>query len=269
MAIHFHCPSCKAKRSASEGLAGRKVRCPDCDAMVEVPAVAEPIEEDDERGTVAIDPDKLDATKTVMLEAVDVVPETVETPPSELAPIEVTEVVAPPPQQTARSQQPPKNPKPPAEEEDDHEGMPRGELEETEMDMTPMVDVTFLLLIFFMVTAAFTLQKSIHVPKPESDQASTETTDEEPDEGDRVTVQIDEFNTYHVMTIDWEEEAPSEHELLQHLRTARDGDSSGQIPSTLLVEANEESLHEKVVSALDAGGETGFENVMLATVEAE
>jgi biopolymer transport protein ExbD len=130
-----------------------------------------------------------------------------------------------------------------------------------------MVDVTFLLLIFFMVTAAFTLQKSIDVPKPESDQASETTVDEEQDEGDRVTVQIDEFNTYHVLTVDWEEEAPSEHELLQHLKTARDGDSTGKIPTQLLVEANEECLHEKVVAALDTGSVTGFEEVLLATVE--
>ena len=41
-----------------------------------------------------------------------------------------------------------------------------------EMDMTPMVDVTFLLLIFFMVTAAFAMQKSFHVPTPKSDQPS-------------------------------------------------------------------------------------------------
>ncbi len=37
---------------------------------------------------------------------------------------------------------------------------------EAELDMTPMVDVTFLLLIFFMVTAAFTMQKSFQVPAP-------------------------------------------------------------------------------------------------------
>ena len=35
------------------------------------------------------------------------------------------------------------------------------DIPEDELDMTPMVDVTFLLLIFFMVTASFTLQKSL------------------------------------------------------------------------------------------------------------
>ncbi len=37
---------------------------------------------------------------------------------------------------------------------------------EDDLDMTPMVDVTFLLLIFFMITAAFSLQKSMEVPAP-------------------------------------------------------------------------------------------------------
>lgn len=39
-----------------------------------------------------------------------------------------------------------------------------------EMDLTPMVDVTFLLLIFFMITASFSLQKTIEIPQPDSDK---------------------------------------------------------------------------------------------------
>jgi len=42
------------------------------------------------------------------------------------------------------------------------------------LDMTPMVDVTFLLLIFFMVTAAFALQKSIQIPTPDPSESATE-----------------------------------------------------------------------------------------------
>ena len=49
-----------------------------------------------------------------------------------------------------------------ADEEDEYETFHRQPREEEELDMTPMVDVTFLLLIFFMVTASFSLQKSIH-----------------------------------------------------------------------------------------------------------
>ena len=245
MPISFHCPSCNASRSAHEVLAGRKVRCPSCDQLVDVPADAT---EEDGAATVAITPPEDDGTKTVMLEAV-----------------EVTEVIEPPPVTRPRAVA-----DFPPEEDEPSPGIKRkGNIEETEMDMTPMVDVTFLLLIFFMVTAAFTLQKTIHVPKPNPDEASTQVQEEEEDDSDRVTVQIDEFNTYHVITVDWEEEAPSVQDLLRHLRLAREGDSTGKLPTTLLVEANGESLHEKVVSALDAGSETGFEEVLLATVEEE
>ncbi len=254
MPISFHCPSCNATRSAHEILKGRKVRCPSCDALVEVPAGAS---EEDGTATVAIAPIVDDGTRTVMLEAV------------ELEPMEVTEVIESPPVGSGGSP-PVSRPAPPREEDDPSPGIKRkGNVQDTEMDMTPMVDVTFLLLIFFMVTAAFTLQKSLQVPKPNPDDPSTQVQEEQEDDSDRVTVQIDAFNTYHVITVDWEEEAPSVQDLLRYLRQARDGDSTGKVPKTLLVEANGESLHEKVVAALDAGSDTGFEEVLLATVEDE
>ena len=48
-----------------------------------------------------------------------------------------------------------------------------------ELDMTPMVDVTFLLLIFFMVTASFSLQKSLPVPDSLADKPGRELIDPE------------------------------------------------------------------------------------------
>jgi biopolymer transport protein ExbD len=139
---------------------------------------------------------------------------------------------------------------------------------DAEMDMTPMVDVTFLLLIFFMVTAAFSLQKSLEIPKPKQDEPSTVAQQQDPEEDPSyVTVFVDEFNTYRVVTVDWDVEAPSEQELLRKLREARNGDSAGNIPTKLLVKAHGDSLHERVVSALDAGTEVGMEQVQLMTVE--
>lgn len=253
MPISFHCPACNATRSAHEVLAGKKVRCPSCDALVEVPAGAL---EEDGKATVAFTPPDDDGTLTVMLEAV------------ETEPVEVTEVIEQPP--ISGGEPPVAGGAAYVEEEDEPRGIKKkGNVEETEMDMTPMVDVTFLLLIFFMVTAAFTLQKSLQVPKPNPDDPSTQVQEEEEDDSDRVTVQVDEFNTYHVITADWEEEAPSVQDLLRFLRQARDGDSTGKVPKTLLVEANGESFHERVVAALDAGSDTGFEEVLLATVESE
>jgi biopolymer transport protein ExbD len=146
--------------------------------------------------------------------------------------------------------------------------LPKRETIDSEMDMTPMVDVTFLLLIFFMVTAAFSLQKSLEIPKPKQDEPSINAQQQDPeDDPAYVTVFVDEFNTYRVVTVDWDVEAPSEQELLRKLREARNGDSAGNIPTKLLVKAHGDSLHEKVVAALDAGTEVGMEQVQLMTVE--
>jgi biopolymer transport protein ExbD len=142
---------------------------------------------------------------------------------------------------------------------------------EAELDMTPMVDVTFLLLIFFMVTAAFALQKSFEIPTPDDSQPSTETRslDDIEDDPRFVVVRIDRFNTFHVVTAAWEEEreAPSEQDLLILLREARQGRVGGEGPTNLLVAANGECRHERVVVALDAGVAVGMEKVQFVTVE--
>ena len=76
-----------------------------------------------------------------------------------------------------------------------------------EMDMTPMVD-TFPALIFFMVTAAFSLQKSIRMPRQQTDLPSINQTEEEDDELDSVEVEVDEFGGFLVIAQDWERETP-------------------------------------------------------------
>ncbi|HID78148.1 MAG TPA: biopolymer transporter ExbD [Planctomycetaceae bacterium] len=126
------------------------------------------------------------------------------------------------------------------------------------LDMTPMVDVTFLLLIFFMVTAAFHLQKAIEVPAPQQEEESTQarTREEIEQDDDYIIVEVKPDNSIFVE----DREAPSEQELLALLREYREQRSS------LMVFADEEALHEKVVMALDAGNAVGIEDIRLATV---
>jgi len=139
---------------------------------------------------------------------------------------------------------------------------------ESEMDMTPMVDVTFLLLIFFMVTAAFSLQKSLEVPAPDQQEQSTQsqTLEELEEDDDYVIVEIYADNTIWVN----ESLAPGEQELLIKLREAREPvpgtDSIGA--SSLMVLASGDCRHETVVMVLDAGNAVGMERVRLATGDA-
>ena len=272
MSVSFKCPSCRITISGSDVLVGRKVRCPECDAMVTVPSDLTPdsktdsLAQQDGRGTVYLDASGVtDSRETVMLESIDVIePAPAGPAPGELVPpVGVMQPISVPPLPLAKDLQQDEDAESPAME-------PSRKLEETEMDMTPMVDVTFLLLIFFMVTASFTLQKSLQIPKSESQDPSTEVVEEEPDDqSDFVTVLVDENNTYQVTTVDSEDEAPSEQDLHILLRLAREGDSTGTIPTKLRVEANGEAVHEKVVAALDAGPATGFSEVQLLTVETE
>lgn len=140
-----------------------------------------------------------------------------------------------------------------------------------EMDMTPMVDVTFLLLIFFMITAAFALQRSFNVPTPDSNEPSTTATLEDLEQDpEYIVIRVDEFNTYHVAAATWdeEEEAPNEYDLLIKLRKAR-ADDGGRGSSKMLIMAHGDALHEHVVKAIDAGNEIGLEEVKLVTIESD
>ncbi len=237
MPIVVQCPHCHARYSAPDHLGGEEVRCPQCQNVVTVSS------EGAGHGGA-----------------------------SEPAAAEPTPKTTSP---NARQQPSQDAPSESESEIDDDEPLDevsfrdRGEREEGDMDMTPMVDVTFLLLIFFMVTAAFSLQKSLEIPTPtESDDPSLRAEQQETEEDpDTVIVYVDAFNTYRVITMDWEEEAPSEQELNIKLKLARQGDSKGNVPTRLLVKANGDALHEKVVAALDAGSQVGMEEIQLQKVE--
>ncbi len=135
------------------------------------------------------------------------------------------------------------------------------------MDMTPMVDITFLLLIFFMVTAAFALQKSIEIPPPDQEESAAQarTIEEIEEDDDCVIIRVDSDNTIWVD----DSEAPSVQELLVKLRQAREGPpgSGSKGPSSALVLADGDARHETVVTALDAANAVSMENVRLATID--
>lgn len=139
--------------------------------------------------------------------------------------------------------------------------------EDDDLDMTPMVDVTFLLLIFFIMTATFSLQKSLQVPTPQPEEASTQAIPQETDEDPEfLTVEVDQQNTFFVYMPGGgdPEEAPSIAELYVKLRQARD---DAEKPfSKLVVRAHEDCLHENVVAALDAGMVIGLDEVQLMTI---
>lgn len=133
-----------------------------------------------------------------------------------------------------------------------------------ELDMTPMIDIVFQLLIFFMVTATWDLQKAIELPTPEPRQTAG-VPEPEPtwfDDPDVVVVEIDEDSTLWVAN----SVAPSPQELIARLRAARRGTPGGGPGARrLVVLAHPACRHEAVVQALDAGSAAAMDEIRLAT----
>ena len=139
-------------------------------------------------------------------------------------------------------------------DEDEEDGLfsnDRGGDDE-ELDLTPMVDVTFLLLIFFMITASFTIQKTMQVPPPNPDEqgASMSPIVEDP-EDESVRVDIDQRN---MITID-DDPLPDIDQLVDFLRQTT--------KTEILITAHEDTLHEIVVKVLDAANEVEMQRIRL------
>ena len=149
--------------------------------------------------------------------------------------------------------------------EDEAPAIRRKMVADEEMDMTPMIDMTFLLLIFFMVTAAFTLQKSIAMPSEDSQEGVSQS---------RTLDEIEQDDDYVIVTINSDNEVwlndkrlPTRQELISQLREERG--MSGDGPSRLLVMASGDARHETVVMTLDAGAAVGMESIRLAALAAD
>lgn len=233
MSIKIQCPKCGERTGVNERLAGRRTRCPGCEAEISVPTL-EQVEA---------------AKRRKQKKNAEEILATAE-PVAWASAIPVAEAAAPKPQ-----------------EDTGFEPLPIGnkkQREETEMDMTPMVDVTFLLLIFFMVTASFSLQKSIPMPPQKSDAPSSTTIDEPEDEIDQVTLQVNEQGGYLVISAEWEREVAGKLSLVNTLQEAKIG-LPGEV--RLSIECHEAAQLQMLVDAMDAGAICEFTELQVTHVD--
>lgn len=138
-----------------------------------------------------------------------------------------------------------------------------------EIDMTPMVDVTFLLLIFFMITAAFAMQAALLIPPVREDEAASSNLTFEDLERQSVVVRVDGDNVFWIGAPLWQDEqrAPSIASMRDLVREAREGSGGSPGPNRMLVQAHGDATHEFVVAALDSGSLAGMQEVQLAKYE--
>ena len=143
---------------------------------------------------------------------------------------------------------------------DDETGIGRRRPAFEPMDLTPMVDVTFLLLIFFMITAAFDLQKKFHVDSARAENAALVVEVPDPDDLS-VDVEIAHNNLVYI----GDNVAETYDQILQGLEAARRENAEPE----LQLRIDPESRHEMRVRVNDAAAQVGFTRIrsVFGTVE--
>lgn len=126
--------------------------------------------------------------------------------------------------------------------------------EEPLIDMTSLIDVVFLLLLFFMVSTTFDRPAAMKVRLPEA--SSVETPAAQPD---RLELVIDAQGR---MFLNDQQLVDSRVKTLKAAFVQAVGDRR-DLP--LILRADRETPHHFVVAAMDAAAQLGFSNLSIAT----
>ncbi len=130
-----------------------------------------------------------------------------------------------------------------------------------EVNLTPLIDVVFLLLIFFMVSTTFDRHAKLKVSLPE---ASTKATQQQ---NDTLVLSIDAKGNYFL----------NERQIVnQQLGTLKQAilkilsEKNINIKDvSLVLRADANTPHQSVVRAMDAASQIGLTKLSIATVESK
>ncbi len=120
--------------------------------------------------------------------------------------------------------------------------------EDAQIDLTPMLDIVFIMLIFFIVTSSFVKESGVEVNRPEASHAVSQ-------KKAGIFVAITASNDIYIdkRMVDAERvEATLEHLLLD------------QPEASLVIQADEHAYNGTVVEVMDAAKGAGIKNIALA-----
>ena len=129
----------------------------------------------------------------------------------------------------------------------------RQQRDEVGINLTPLIDVVFLLLIFFMVSTTFTRETQLSIDLPEAEGQVKDTT------GEQIEILIDETGRYRVNgqgLVD---------ARMRTLQAAIYKISAGDTTMPMIITADAQAAHEDVVRAMDAAGQMGFVHLSITT----
>lgn len=126
----------------------------------------------------------------------------------------------------------------------------RKKREEIRVELTSMVDVVFLLLIFFMISTTFVESQGIVVALP---TANSEKIQQSPEE---VKIYLEQSGRIHL-----DEHLITFSDLEAHLASYAEQAAT----TTFILMADKKAQHGRVVELMDAARRAGFQKLAIAT----
>jgi len=134
---------------------------------------------------------------------------------------------------------------------------PRRPQRDNSINLTPLIDVVFLLLIFFMVTTTFTRETRMLISLPEAEA-----------EAEAESIAREEKVVELVVSKDGSYAVDGQSLINRDIKTimaALKDASAGDNKMPLVITADALSTHQAVITAMDAAGRLGFETLNIAT----
>ncbi|WP_375749383.1 ExbD/TolR family protein [Vibrio sp. HN007] len=128
-------------------------------------------------------------------------------------------------------------------------GSRRKSQEEAQVDMTSMLDIVFIMLIFFIVTSSFVKESGVEVNRPQASNAVSQ-------KNASIFIAVTAQNEIYIdkRVIDKERVQAT----LEHLITE-------QPNASVVIQADEFAFNGTVVSVMDSAKGAGISNIALAT----
>ena len=122
------------------------------------------------------------------------------------------------------------------------------------LNLTPLIDIVFLLLIFFMVTTSFSRETRLLVSLPEASGSAENATES-------IEVLVDKEGGY---AINGRRLVNAE---VDSLVRGLELEAGGDVSLLVVLVADAEVQHQSVVTAMEAIGRAGFASLSIATRE--
>ncbi len=125
------------------------------------------------------------------------------------------------------------------------------EEDDTTIDLTPMLDIVFIMLIFFVVTASFVKETGIEINKPQAKTAAVK-------EAANIKIAINEFDEIWIdkRRVDVRAVRPMLERM--HIENPQ---------AALIIQADRKSTNNKLVQVMDAARQVGIDAISIAASE--